>query len=406
MSRRPKKSSGVYTVVVGLMLVVLMGFVGLAIDVGRHLVVQQELQNAADACALAAVREMDGTKDGLARASAAGMYVGGTRNLVDFQRTPLKTGSTNNLSVEFSVSVASDFWPANASQAAKDSRFVKCVAAQNQRSNFFMRILGFATSDVAAQAIATMQPAMVTCSAPIAISAKDKNDVDYGYKPYETFVLKPTNKGETPPPNTFSLANVNPNASNISGSFQMFEVCQVKTKSDDCIEMNPDASQVDVWNSRFGIYGGNLKPPTQDPTVTLPDRTGVVLTAPVSQATITQYQLAVTQKTIFQGYKNIRASTAAIHEYGKANARIIVFPIVRQKSDGGCMPGNLLGWGCGLMMNPYANGNGVQAPYDNARLMYLGRVNDKSSPAYSLCGTSGIPGNFTSNGPLVPSLVQ
>ena len=54
--QRPTRQAqrGAVAIIVGLTLAVLVGFAGLAIDGGRLYVNKTELQNAADACALAA----------------------------------------------------------------------------------------------------------------------------------------------------------------------------------------------------------------------------------------------------------------------------------------------------------------------------------------------------------------
>jgi Flp pilus assembly protein TadG len=78
---------GAVAIVVGLCMAVLIGFAGLALDGGRLYVNKTELQNAADACALAASYELTGTPIAGAaytRAVNAGLKVT-TENRVDFQ---------------------------------------------------------------------------------------------------------------------------------------------------------------------------------------------------------------------------------------------------------------------------------------------------------------------------------
>lgn len=73
--RRPshgirRRQQGVVAIMVGLMtaLLVLTGMLALVIDLGALYVTKTELQNAADAAALAGAQELDGTKDGIPRA--------------------------------------------------------------------------------------------------------------------------------------------------------------------------------------------------------------------------------------------------------------------------------------------------------------------------------------------------
>ena len=49
-----RNQRGAVAIIVGLTLAVLIGFAGLALDLGRLYVNKSELQNAADSCALAA----------------------------------------------------------------------------------------------------------------------------------------------------------------------------------------------------------------------------------------------------------------------------------------------------------------------------------------------------------------
>jgi Flp pilus assembly protein TadG len=59
-------------------LLVLIGMAGLALELGRMYVAKNELQGFADASALAAAFELDGTSQGIARASAVATAGPGT----------------------------------------------------------------------------------------------------------------------------------------------------------------------------------------------------------------------------------------------------------------------------------------------------------------------------------------
>ena len=65
------RQRGSAAVLFGLLLVVLCGFVALAVDAGHLFKVRAELQNAADAAALAGVRDLNGTTAHFAAARAA-----------------------------------------------------------------------------------------------------------------------------------------------------------------------------------------------------------------------------------------------------------------------------------------------------------------------------------------------
>eukprot|EP01034_Spumella_vulgaris_P046448 gene46448-biopygen39554 len=90
-----RRQRGAVAIIAAIALPILIGFAGLALDGGRLFMQKTELQNAADACALAASREL--TCDPAAGACAAsflinaenaGLTVAG-RNRIDFQGSPL-----------------------------------------------------------------------------------------------------------------------------------------------------------------------------------------------------------------------------------------------------------------------------------------------------------------------------
>jgi hypothetical protein len=69
-----KSQKGAYLVLMSVLLTVLIGFGALSIDLGRIFVLQAEMQNAADAAALAAAMELKGTPGSRARAETAARY--------------------------------------------------------------------------------------------------------------------------------------------------------------------------------------------------------------------------------------------------------------------------------------------------------------------------------------------
>src|SRR5437899_5224983 len=73
----PGKESGAVAIVVALSMAVLIGFFGVAFDLGKLYIAKSELQNSADACALAAARELTGANTNqLVLAEAAGITTG------------------------------------------------------------------------------------------------------------------------------------------------------------------------------------------------------------------------------------------------------------------------------------------------------------------------------------------
>ena len=64
----PRRQRGVVMIVFGLSIAILIGFLALVVDLGRTYVVRTELQNAADAAALAGARELNQTFAGVTSA--------------------------------------------------------------------------------------------------------------------------------------------------------------------------------------------------------------------------------------------------------------------------------------------------------------------------------------------------
>src|SRR5574340_985797 len=136
----PKRQRGAVAVVVGIAIFVLVGMIGLALDLGQMFVNKTELQNAADACALATARELDGTVDALTRADAAGETVA-RRNLVGFQkawddRIQLSLSYSEHLSPNTEYGPNPN--PGKPSGSAKKAKFAMCTVVRSGIGMWFM----------------------------------------------------------------------------------------------------------------------------------------------------------------------------------------------------------------------------------------------------------------------------
>src|SRR5574340_615149 len=163
----PKRQRGAVAVVVGIAILVLLGMIGLALDMGQMFVNKTELQNAADACALAAARELDGNADALVRADAAGVKVGAS-NRVGFQMAAVAL-TAGDISYSEQLSPNSTYKTSAASGAgeAEEARFAMCQVKRSNIKMWFMGVRGFGDQTVAAYAVATLAPSQSTCAVPI-----------------------------------------------------------------------------------------------------------------------------------------------------------------------------------------------------------------------------------------------
>ena len=93
------------------------------------------------------------------------------------------------------------------------------------------------------------------------------------------------------------------------------------------------------------------------------------------------------------------ASTVAQHTTYGADRRLVTAPIVDCTSfTGGGQHAPVRAYACILLLDPYRKqGNTVASKFE-----YIGRSNLAGSP----CASSGIAGDLSSQGPLVPALVQ
>ena len=156
-------------IIVGLMLVVLIAFAGLAIDLGRFFVIKSELQNAVDACALAAASQLrPGLNDvaALNRAVAYGRVFttggagndGDIKNRVNFQSEPVNITADQ---ISFAAALGGPY--ANASAGPNNlAKYAKCDVPLNGLPVYFMRILNLiglgpiGDQTVSAMAVATL----------------------------------------------------------------------------------------------------------------------------------------------------------------------------------------------------------------------------------------------------------
>ena len=151
-----------------IMLPILLATMGLALDVGKFYVIKSELQNAADACALAAAYELDGTATQFTRANTAGLNLA-AKNKVFFQNE-FVSGTT----VQFSTTASGGY--TNAGSAPANAGFVRCNVEKPDVSYWFIQILqnlAPAPPDITAFAVANNVPGQSTCAIPIAVCSTD-----------------------------------------------------------------------------------------------------------------------------------------------------------------------------------------------------------------------------------------
>jgi len=163
-----KDERGVTAIVVALALLLLIGFAALAIDVGHLCVARAELQNAADAGALAGARFLyndDATvntgANGIAIAAATGNQSEGVP--VEVTGGDVQRGhwcfATSTFTQNEEATELPDFWGMTPDQIDNDTNFINAVRVVTRRqgtpvASFFATVFGIQSFQVSAEAIA------------------------------------------------------------------------------------------------------------------------------------------------------------------------------------------------------------------------------------------------------------
>jgi hypothetical protein len=420
-SSRRGKEGGAVAIIVALSLVALIGFVGLALDLGKLFVAKSELQNSADACALAAVRELTGANNNqLTLAEAAGIKAGQAHQ-VEFQQYQI--AFTTNDSVQFSDALAGSYQPAFVGSGALDMRYARCTVKQDGIANWFIQVLnllpGAAIGDqtVTAMAVASLSPSITTCAIPAGICA----DAVPSTLPRGSWLNGNFDStGSNVTTGQFRWVDFNPpsgGANEVINNLTGPGVCNLPAIGTNVGQSGVASSVAAGWNSRFGISHGSVKEGDADPDISgyayvpgkdnvpLPIANNVVPGAPYK---LTDFQVKRGASEPYQGNQKTGlkalgtiSNSGYLTTNGKdrrmATTAVIDCPAF---DSGSTAP--VTEWACVLMLHPINTSQGGAETAQWLYLEYHGLSNELNSP----CTTTGTVGGPNSNGPLVPALVR
>lgn len=395
-ARSQRRQRGAFSIFAAFGVILMLGSVGLAIDTGRMLVVRSELQSSMDACALSGVLELNGLSDSAHRAAAAGRFVGGQRNLQNFQASPI---TIRNEDVTFPANLNDPAPPTSDAPSASAARFIRCKITSPGIVPLLLSVLGVGDMSLTVSATAAVQSAQSVCAIPMAIMGNIDGGTDYGYAPGERITL-----GASGTRGFFQWANVadDPNVSSLSdyaNAFIKHGSCGAMTAVGRCITtQSGELSSLDqYWNTRFGVYKSNGLTPAE----AIPDLTGYGFadrpdTGYTDYQTIYAPQRTPAQASVIPPSYSVPANVNTT--FGASYRRLTVMPVINA-GDSSCGGTNgarrLIGWACVLMVSPIASNQ-------NAQVEYLGPANTPNT----MCRTAGMPGSFDGNGPLVPVLIK
>ncbi|SDW05705.1 Tad domain-containing protein [Nitrosomonas communis] len=413
--RFPSKETGAAAIIVALSLVALTGFVGLALDLGKLFVAKTELQNSADACALAAARELTGANTNqLMLAEAAGVTTGESHEVL-FQNEQIAISS-----VTFSETLTGGYQTAFTGPGAINMRYARCEANKTGIANWFIQVLNLlpgvdiGDQTVTASAVATTWPSQITsCAIPVGVCSNSvPNSTPVGT--WLESVLGP--KGSTTEGNltgNFIWVDYTPpagGASELAGQLTGPGVCSLPATGTEVGEAGVKSSLANDWNSRFGIYQGNVKVGDAIPDYSGYAYTDAATSWPSKFNAFTDFQDKRGSNSSYQGDADTGLKVNGTIEnasYLKANGedrRLATVPVIDCSGFVSGSTAPVSAWACILMLHPINNAQGGSTQTGSTRMFveYLGRSNDPNSP----CATNGVPGGSSAAGPLVPTLVR
>jgi hypothetical protein len=185
------RQQGAVAIIVAICLVVLIGMLGLVLDLGHLYVAKTELQNAADASALSGAKELDGTMEGLSKAKLAACEVGGMNK---FDLSSKQVANTNDYTPCTNLTLWVGTCPEDScmklignisSDDVAGRLFMKVDTGTRTLDTWFARIWNIAQMKTFGMAVAGPNVLQV---APIGICAVDHNtpgDGIYSYYGYD-----------------------------------------------------------------------------------------------------------------------------------------------------------------------------------------------------------------------------
>lgn len=300
------RQGGAVAVMVGFSIVLLVGFLAMVIDLGHLYIAKTELQNGADAAALAGAKELVGSKLGVQNAITAAVAVA-RKNNFDLQNKPVGTQATEGgliISVGSCPGDTGCNWmlasAVDTEAKAADKTFLKVdtrdpnidrrldtwfapVWGILKTGTYGMAVAGRYTIQVSPLGVCAIDVALGTqpgsCSVPTVNSCNGANVKDCGFLrgvAYNIPDLNPLNNGDPiwiNPVDAVSSGTCSP--SNGSTTVLAPFVCSGKstviTSLPGCVWVNTGTQSVmsNPLNSRFGDYSGGQH--CDDPATAPPD---------------------------------------------------------------------------------------------------------------------------------------
>lgn len=326
---------------------------GLCVDIGHFYLVKGELQNAADAAAIAAASSLNSDDGGITAATDVAVQ---SFNNYEFNH---KQATITRTDVRFAVNLSdfdagADVSETDAKPMASRIRFVKVTVPAKTLHVFFASMVIGSSHDIGADAVAGMSvaPNYFEHILPVTvITSNDGNDI----LPGNTYTIRRAPGTAVSPGNYQVLAIDDPGASDdrtgLANGVQADVGIgdQVSTKPG----VNSGAVQQGI-NSRFGDYTGNLDPSLYPPDMNVKEG-------------ITYQQYLDSQQASQQTTSNFQSPNQGTPVWGR---RVVLIPIIKQSEfDNGRDTVQIFRIGAFFLTSKVGGGNGgdIQVEYIGLR---------------------------------------
>lgn len=196
------RQHGAVAIIVAISLVVLIGILGLVLDLGRLYVAKTDLQNAADAAALSGAKQLDGTSEGICcdPDSAVGMAMQ-TASLNSFYSNTGKDAVTiSEDDIEFSHTKDGP-WVGHLSamDEPENKFFIRVNTASGNLSTWFIHVIPGTASTTSTMAVAVAgrfpPGALTPMFVPVVRRNSDQSDSSASYPNCSGYIYDNANSG-------------------------------------------------------------------------------------------------------------------------------------------------------------------------------------------------------------------
>lgn len=310
-SRRGERGSVLAVSALGMLAFLLA--TGLTVDVGHFYLVKGELQNAADAAAIAAAASLNSDDGGVTKATDIAVS---SFNNYEFNKTQ---ATINRSNVRFAVNLSDfdsglDMSETDAKAVASRVRFVKVTVPPKTLNVFFASMVIGGTHDIGADAVAGMSVAPNYFEHVLPVTVITSND-GQDILPGNAYTIRRA-PGTGVSPGNYQVLSIDGLGGN-DDRYGLANGVQSLVEDGDTVQTKPGVNSGSVRqgiNTRFGDYASGLDPATFPPDVNVKEG-------------ITYQQYLDSQQSGGQSGPNFQAPSQGTGIWGR---RVVLIPIVKQ----------------------------------------------------------------------------